>query len=70
MAKKRSFLGQGWNFPPEFHEGINPTIMVSDEEDIRQSLRILLATRKGERIMNLDYGTNLHNLIFHNIAVR
>lgn len=67
MNRERSFLGKGWAFPPEFHDGISPTLMTSDEEDIRQSLIILLSTRKGERVMNPDYGTNLHNLIFQNM---
>lgn len=41
--------------------------MVSDEEDIRQSLHILLSTRPGERIMRPDFGTDLHNMVYHNM---
>ncbi len=38
--------------------------MVSDLEDIEQSLRILLSTRKGERLMRPTYGCGIHQLVF------
>ena len=60
MAEKQDkrFLGTGWAFPPEFHRygeqaGVK---LVSEEEDIRESLGILLSTRPGERIMQPGYG--------------
>lgn len=65
--KDRSFLGRGWAFPPEFGGGANPTRMVEREEDIRQSLQILLSTRPGERVMRPDFGANLHELVFRNM---
>ena len=45
MQNKNSFLGKGWAFPPEFSHNDNPTRMSNYEEDIRQSLIILLSTR-------------------------
>lgn len=65
--KERSFLGRGWAFPPAFGGGVNPTTMVSEEEDIRQSLRILLSTRPGERVMRPGFGADLHNMIYHHM---
>ena len=65
--KERSFLGRGWAFPPEFSREVSPTSMTSEEEDIQQSLRILFSTRMGERLMRPDYGTDLHQLVFHNM---
>ncbi len=38
--------------------------MAADEEDIRQSLHILLSTRIGERIMQPKYGCNMEKLLF------
>lgn len=38
--------------------------MTSDEADIHLSLQILLATRKGERVMQPDYGCNLDEMVF------
>ncbi len=38
--------------------------MTSDEIDIQRSLQILLSTRKGERVMEPDYGCNLDEMLF------
>ena len=48
----KTFLGQGWNFPPEFQcdSKIEATVMSSEEENIRQSLRTLFSTSPGERV--------------------
>ena len=59
-----SFLGTGWSFPPAFDNGSKTTVMTSDEADIQQSLQILLATRRGERVMVPDYGCNLDEMVF------
>lgn len=61
-----SFLGTGWSFPPEFsiRAGVR---MVSAEEDIRQSLHIVLATAPGERVMRPAFGAGLKQQIYENI---
>lgn len=64
MEKFTSFLGTGWSFPPRFEKRTNRVAMVSEEDDIRESLIILLSTRPGERVMNPLYGCNLDDLIF------
>lgn len=62
-----SFLGTGWSFPPEFGPGGVEVAMVSDAEDIHQSLRILFATRLGERPMQETFGCNLDDVLFAEI---
>jgi len=66
----KQFLGTGWSFPPEFHNNAyEPGVkMVSEDEDITESLGILLSTRPGERIMHPSYGCGLHGLLFENIG--
>ncbi len=64
MSAENSFLGTGWTFPPEFDDANSETVMVSDEEDIKQSLRILLSTSIGERVMQPKYGCNLKDYLF------
>ena len=59
-----SFLGTGWRFPPTFDATTGLTQVTSDEEDIQLSLQILLATRKGERVMQPRYGCNLDEMVF------
>ena len=60
----QSFLGTGWDFPPTFAGGPDRVRMISDEDDIRSSLNILLSTTVGERRMQPRYGCNLHRLVF------
>lgn len=66
---ENTFLGRGWSFPPTFTRGVNGVKMVDDEDDIRQSLVILLATVKGERVMQPDYGANMEELLFEPLNV-
>lgn len=64
MADTPSFLGTGWSFPPTFDNIAKAVMMVRDEEDIQQSLAILLSTKLGERIMQPDFGCNLSDFVF------
>lgn len=58
------FLGKGWSFPPSFDNHTKAVVMREGEDDIRESLQILLGTRIGERIMRPAYGTNVDRLMF------
>lgn len=60
----QSFLGTGWSFPPFFDKANYGVQMVSDITDIEESLRILLSTTPGERIMQPEFGCDLKRLIF------
>ena len=62
-----SFLGTGWAFPPQFNKSSGNVQMLSDEDDIRNSLQVLLSTRVGERIMQPAYGCNMDVLLFEPI---
>ena len=59
-----SFLGTGWAFPPTFQKWANSVEMLSGEEDIQNSLKILLSTEVGERIMHPTFGCDLSKLLF------
>lgn len=67
MAEKIAFLGTGWAFPPTFDKASGGVVMLSNEEDIQNSLQVLLSTRVGERIMQPDYGCNMDVLLFEPI---
>ena len=58
------FLGRGWSFPPTFESAGRNVSLVSDTEDIRQSLAILLSTVPGERVMQPTFGCGLKKLVF------
>lgn len=63
MDLNNSFLGRGWGFPPTFTKGVGVE-MLNGEDDIQSSLKILLSTRIGERIMEPEFGCNTDNMIF------
>ncbi|MCP4688398.1 MAG: GPW/gp25 family protein [Desulfobacterales bacterium] len=68
MNMDKSFLGTGWSFPPEFHKYTRDVKLVSDEEDIKESLRILLSTMPGERIMDPHYGCDLKSMVYEHVT--
>lgn len=63
----KSVVGQGWAFPPTFASAGAAPLMVTLEEDIVQSLIILLGTTPGERPMRPDYGCDLHRYLFEEL---
>lgn len=66
----RPYLGTGWAFPPHFMKGHQKgAVLVSAEEDIRQSLWILLSTLPGERIFRFDYGCDIRQWVFSKMNV-
>lgn len=68
MNTGTTFLGTGWSFPPFFDEQTKTVRMVSEEQDIAQSLHILLSTRPGERVMEPRFGCNLDILLFEPVT--
>jgi len=60
----KSFLGTGWSFPPSFDKSAASVLMISDIEDIEESIRIILTTTPGERTMLPDFGCNIRKLVF------
>lgn len=62
----RGFLGRGWEFPV----GVGPKgrMKTADQDDdIRQSIWIILSTAKGERLMRPDFGCGIHDHVFATI---
>ncbi|MEX2382295.1 MAG: GPW/gp25 family protein [Opitutales bacterium] len=62
------FLGAGWAFPPDFLLEGATVATVSGREDIEESLRILLSTLPGERVMQPRYGCDLTPLLFETLT--
>ncbi len=65
----KSFLGRGWKYPVTFKQSSNTVVLSQYEQDIRESLNILLSTERGERVMRPDYGTNVRDLLFEPLDV-
>ena len=60
----KGFLGRGWSFPVRLHEKEGTILLSEHEQDIRESIRIILSTAKGERVMRPDFGCGIHDLVF------
>lgn len=60
--KDPDFLGRGWGFPIVPSGG--GLALASDEQKIRQSILLILGTPKGERVMEPEFGSELHELAF------
>ncbi|WP_049901569.1 GPW/gp25 family protein [Natrinema sp. J7-1] len=57
------FLGTGWSFPVE--TDARGSVRTSEaEDDIRESIRIILGTAKGERMMRPEFGCEIHDHVF------
>jgi Bacteriophage baseplate protein W len=63
----KAFLGVGWAFPPRV-EADGTVATAAYEEDIRQAIRIIIFTNRGERVMRPDFGAGLNEFIFENVS--
>lgn len=61
---RKAFLGRGWAMPVELEPRTGLVASVQHEEDIRQSIRIILETAPGERVMRPNFGCRIHEMVF------
>ena len=62
--ERKDFLGRGWAMPVELDARTGAVASVEYEEDIRQSILIILETAPGERVMRPNFGCGIHELVF------
>jgi phage baseplate assembly protein W len=58
-----NMLGAGWSFPMRI-DGRGGVSLSMFENDIEESIRIIISTAKGERHMRPNFGCDIHTLIF------
>jgi Bacteriophage baseplate protein W len=63
----RAFLGVGWAFPPQL-EADGSIAEAVYEEDVRQAIRIIIFTNRGERLMRPDFGAGLNEFVFEPVS--
>jgi phage baseplate assembly protein W len=59
----REYLGVGWKFPLQ----VTPSGAIARaryEHRVEESVYLILATAKGERVMLPDFGCGIHELVF------
>lgn len=54
----------GWKFPVKSDLSTGTINGSSYEEDIAESIKIILMTKKGERMMRPDFGCNIYKYMF------
>lgn len=59
-----AFQGRGFAFPPVLDRRWGRFDLAAGEEDIAQSIRIILGTARGERVMRPEFGCGIHDLAF------
>lgn len=64
MDERKDFLGRGWAMPVDLDPRTGLVANVAHEEDIRQSILIILETAPGERVMRPNFGCGIHELVF------
>jgi phage baseplate assembly protein W len=63
---KRTFLGRGWRFPLGV---IGKQVATNAYEDqIAQSIRLIIGTNPGERRMRPDFGAGLNAFVFEPVS--
>ena len=60
----KSFLGVGCSFPFQLDERNHDFRLAEYEVSVSQSIRLILSTAKGERVMRPDFGCGIHDLVF------
>lgn len=60
----KSFLGTGWKFPVRVDEATGRIKTSQHEDDIQEAIRIIIITRKGERMMRPEFGCGLQEYLF------
>lgn len=60
----KSFMGTGFRFPVGVDPITGRALTSSDEDDIREAIKIILGTNPGERPMNPHFGCNINAYVF------
>lgn len=62
--KQKEFLGSGWSFPVTFSVGNHQLVLTKFENNIRDSIDIIMQTNLGERSMEPQFGSGLRQYFF------
>ncbi len=63
------FLGCGISFPPRVNPVTGRFLMTSGEDDIREAIKLILFTGKGERAMQPDFGCDIRQYAFSSMGM-
>jgi phage baseplate assembly protein W len=61
---RKEFLGRGWRFPFQFDRATGGVAYSEYEQNIKESITVILGTKPGERQMLPEFGCRMHELMF------
>lgn len=64
LDDNNDFLGTGVKFPVGVDKTTGKFKMSSNEEDIKESIYIILMTQRGERLLLPNFGSNINDYVF------
>lgn len=57
----------GWSFPVDVDEATGRIKMIEDNDCVRQNIRLIVQTDRGERKMRPNFGAGLNRFMFQNV---
>ena len=60
------FVGRGWAFPLRL-DSRGAFLLVDDDREIEEAIRLILATAPGERPQRPDFGCGIHSAVFEQL---
>ncbi|MDE5965837.1 MAG: GPW/gp25 family protein [Lachnospiraceae bacterium] len=67
QMKNHAFLGNGCRFPVAVDKVTGRMEESAYDENIRQSIYLIIMTKKGERVMRPDFGCDIHRYLFASV---
>lgn len=64
MVENKRFMGRGFQFPFGVDPATSRIAMSGAEDNIRESIRLILRTNIGERVMLPEFGTSAGDFLF------
>ena len=62
--RDNAFLGSGWSFPVTFSVGNAQLVLSAYEDNINESIDVILQTNNGERPFEPEFGSGLQQFFF------
>lgn len=61
---ERDFLGVGMKFPPQIDPATGRVMTVSEDRSVRESIYLILMTRRTERLVRPWFGSRIDSYVF------
>lgn len=64
MEAQKQFLGRGWVWPVRLDPATALVATAEADDDVQQSILIILGTSPGERVMRPEFGCGIADMVF------